>query len=308
MKVLVIADYDDPDVCELARAGVVHKESWMKLGLPSREYSLEISPEEASCSVSGMAFNSSSVGAYDLVLFRRWRVSPPTPAVRFDDLPDRASCNLAEREWDAAIRLLHALWYNQRGANVRWSRSPKELPGKHELMSLVQNVVKVPRWAATTHPKTRRHEAVTKTVGNDQSYGDGNRTSTIIVDEQLSGAGEMVPVLLQSHVIPKREVRLVYSFGLTAQVVQREGSTGPLDVRFAPTVARRRIADPALEEEAGIVARTLGLHHFTADILIDHAGNRWWIDINPDGLSVPCDDSDGTLLLALSQSLASCRF
>lgn len=305
MTAIVVADYDDPDICAMKANGTILESAWLRLGLPYDSYDLNISPDRASCTVGAHTFDLNTFRSAHCVLFRRWRVSPPSPIVRIPEKVEETWRQFSEKEWQAAFHLLFALWFEQRAATTRWSRSPQSSSNKHEIMYHVKDVVRVPPWFVAARPRVDAFKAVTKSVGSDQSVAEGLRTSTILVDEALDGVLELAPVLVQSYIRPKREVRIVYSFGQSAQVLQREGHIGPTDVRLASTEWRRPYHDSELAGEIMAVARILKMEHFTADILIDDRDVRWWIDINPDGLSVACDDEDATLLNALSRSISA---
>lgn len=160
--------------------------------------------------------------------------------------------------------------------------------------------VRVPSYEVSTRPRRFEGELVTKALSLNQSVGDGRFVTRSVHDSGLEGifdSTQPCPVLLQRLVEVKVEIRAIYSFGSIDAVAQmRTASNGDVDIRLTNVERRRWAVSDNLREMLEIVSSVLDLELFSADVLIDEAGDSWLIDVNHDGLIAPVDDQDATLL------------
>ena len=307
VEFVFIADLDDPDVIDVAAGlellGAEYR--WLKLAMDHTEYRISVSSESCDFEAGGVALTSEEIRSARVVVFRRWRSSPPAPIVRAQLMSDPS--HFAEREWDTAVGTVLQSWYGAGGAT--WSRPALEPPTKlMQLRKCEWAGLPVPPYRVSNVPRLFEADLVTKALSVDQSVGDGRFVTRSVVDdglERMFANTQPCPVLLQKLVSVRLELRVLYSFGCVAAVAQkREDGSGGVDIRLANVVRRPWTVDDEIRSMMQTIARVLALNLFSVDILIDTAGRYWLIDINHDGLVGPVDDESRTLRSALLEGIS----
>lgn len=306
MTTIVVADHDDPDVLALCGRGAQESIVWLQLARAHTSYDVRWSVHDAVLESGSTKLSSSDIKSARRILFRRWRVAPPAGIVSVGDRETPESV-VMEREWASTLDEVFGTWWSVNPA--AFSRRPDHYPGKLSLMRLMSREVRVPPFVvATSFAATdAQSRVVTKLISTDQSFGTDQRTATIDADLAVLKARQPCPTLLQTRVDGSIELRLAYSFGSMAAVAQRQSGEHPVcDIRTASHVERWPFElTRALREEISRVAGATGLSCFTADVLVDALGDRWWLDVNPDGLFIAADCEEGTLLDCLQDGLST---
>lgn len=307
-SVIVIADHDDPDVLELAAGDIGMDVYWLRLGLPEVHYEVDTSSADGSVlSCDNVTLDDRVVNNASKVLFRRWKVAPPSPMITADVAGDEEG--FAQREWLAALSYVLARWYAASPSYV-WSRNPSADTNKLRLLDSARSIdLRVPQWVISTRHVRPTVDVVSKGIGTDQAVRQGARLPTTLIElpmmDYLFGRRQPCPVLIQEHIDAKSEIRVGYAYGKVVGVEQfrLDDSDSMVDIRYVPV--RRAPCD--LSSDLAIRFRSLasliGLNVFTADLLQDQSGQTWLIDINPDGLFIAADDDRRTLSAALLAGL-----
>jgi hypothetical protein len=272
------------------------------LGLATNEYQLSFDGANSSLGARGSVLDDRTIGEARKVVFRRWKVSPPTSIVAAAG--DSATDIFLVREWEDSIDLLLSRWFSL--DPMKWSRDPLMHSNKQVLLSQVADLVPIPSFELSTSPSRRLVAAVTKPVNTNQHFKEGLRASTIAVSSQstIFDRVQACPTLLQDRIDIAHELRLSYSFGEVATVEQRFPPDAPVDHRYALDCSRvAGVTSAETERAARSISTRLGLRVFTADILVDSSGDHWWVDINPDGLHLAADSLEEHLVGSFARGL-----
>jgi len=308
-RVVAIADFDDPDVAALWAHLEALSEfdlTWCRLGKGPASYDVAVTAEEARIEVDGEVVTSAVVRSADVIVYRRWRASPPRAAV---DMGGDARCGFGNREWNATIDAALEMWYGQ-PSSARWSRRP--LASSEKLRMMLRSAragVRVPRFSVSNTPRVIIQESVLKAVNVDQRLDSGDRFSTTLVDgviaREVAQGRLTIPTLVQEYVEPRREWRVVYCFGVIAAVEQRRlaGRAGPVDIRYAAVVRHVATVPDEVAVQARLIADELQMQWFTLDVIQDSGDAYWIIDINDDGLVCAADDASQTLGRAVVEGI-----
>lgn len=282
MSVVIFADADDPDTQFLDTQFCSGNEvTYIRWGLSTDDYDLDADGAGWRLDVGGDRITSADLDCADRVVFRRWRSSPPTSAVRATSRTAARIAPFVERQWESALLGLLHLSYRQRPQV--WSRDPLRVDNKAVTLSVLSEVVPVPPYIVSTYVPTMAPALVLKSIATDQSVGENERVTTLQVGTRDGGRREPCPAVLQRLIECDREARIGYAFGRTAVIRQRKVHAATTDIRTA-TADRTPWHTTLFDRDARAVAGALGLEMFTADVLVDHDDVAWWIDVNPDGL------------------------
>lgn len=306
VSTIIFADHDDPDIKYIAGERRKQGWLWLPLGLRTADYDIAVSSQSSWIRCGQLHISDAEIDNAARIVFRRWKVSPPTPAVRLDS--DDAIGQFMLREWSSAIETLMARWY--RRDHLKWSRRPTDDNPKHDLLTQISSIVSVPEFVISTTPTPVAAQMVSKTISTNQHFDERTRASTIIVEggtrSPLFKYRQPCPTLVQHRIDAETEIRLSFSFGSIAAVAQRNQNGQPVDSRFATQFQRSSLpAHDVLSAQARAVAETLGLQVYTADVLVDRAGQHWWIDVNPDGLHIAADSTSGGLTSNLRTGISA---
>ncbi|MGO4858939.1 hypothetical protein [Arthrobacter sp. 2MCAF14] len=299
MTGFMFADWDDPDAEAIAGGAGLQ---WLRLAGDAREYDFHLKGQGTSWifSYQDTTITSEELLTANRVVVRRWRSSPPRPLVVSSE-PDPAHRNFVERQWDAAVLAGLHLIYLQRPRV--WSRDPTHQDFKLSVLERIKAVVLVPDYDLGTTTRLDHAQLVAKSIHVDQSLGDQGRVATSLVVSEDLDVRQPCPMIFQKRIEAAAEWRLAYSFGRVGVVRQVFNAEGPVDNRFASPSIRESYSSRDVEAEARLISSALGLNLFTADILVDELGQRYWCDINPDGLFTVVDTPDRPLENALIDGL-----
>ncbi|MFC9872656.1 hypothetical protein [Nocardia salmonicida] len=299
--VVVLADFDDPDVARLTELDghLCH----IPLALPSEDYNLAGDLIHGwQLSVGPHVLTSDHLSTASNVVFRRWRGSPPSPIVTVTSLTDLDHRRFAERQWNAALLgLLHSEYLKR---PQRWSRDPLAADNKIATLTALADHVRVPATSTSSRKPQVAQRQVWKPIDIDQSCGPG-RASTIEVTGDLD-VRQPCPGFYQDVIDSSYEVRVGFVFGEITLIAQYPTETigTHIDRRYIDH-HRTALSDARLAESAVVVSRELRLNVFTADVLVDGEGVAWWCDVNPDGLFCAADTEHGDLVRTLTAALHS---
>lgn len=300
MRILFVADSDDPDVLALTTVLPPEDWRWLSCGGPPERLTVSVDSTTAQIGVEDVSVDDAWVDSVERVVYRRWRTSPPR-SLFGADLDDPTAVFVA-REWTSAFEMVLDRWY--RRAPQIWSRRPSEAVSKQVLLDEMRGLLPIP---PTTIRNLAIHEAgraVLKPISNNQNFVADQRVSTIEADPASLGQPVNYPRLVQPLLEPKFEIRLSYSYAAVDGVAQRSAPSSPVDRRYATQFERsRHVVPETMRDEADAVAAQLNLRAFTADILVTEDDAWWWLDINPDGLHVAADDANRTLFHNLLRGL-----
>jgi len=291
-----IGDFDDPDAGTItSRSPDLH---WIQLGKPASCYTMRFDPPSSQweLSVDGESFSSSLLQNATRIIYRRWRSSPPRDlVVPTDESPIAA---FVSRQWTEAM--LGAIVTSYRASANKWSRDPRLVDLKLDTLAILAKLGALPETSVNmTIATSRSVKRVAKHISIDQSFQNG-RVATALIGPNRANRGDGYPIISQTHLNERTELRVLYYFGRARAVshtfptAANEGPTNT-DRRFTPSIARA--AAPLTADEELLlreVARSLSLNVFTGD-MIRHAGGTYLIDVNPDGLIHNCDTEDGHL-------------
>lgn len=311
-SVVVIADYDDPDVLELTSICDGAHLCWLRLGLSERHYTLRASSVDgAVISCDETSISDDEILSASAILFRRWKVSPPVPMIVADVAGDEN--RFAEREWTASLCYVLSRWYSMSN-NGTWSRNPSFDANKLTLLDHADAVgFCVPSWVIDVEHSRPSDGVVSKAIGTDQAVRPGARVPTTLIElprmAYLFSRRQPCPTLLQSYIACSAEIRLAFAYGAMAAVkqtrIELDDGGRMADIRYVPV---RRSAVDIDDELRGLIAALAAktaMNAFTADLLIDTSGTRWLVDINPDGLFIAADNDEGSLRQSLVTGLLS---
>jgi hypothetical protein len=315
---VVLADHDDPDITRvvtlLADRGV--PSTWLKLGLDSSEYDVTAHMTNVSLRGRGVTVDSMLVARAPVILYRRWRLSPPAPPISFMHPDDPAG--FGQGEWTATVNYALWAWRHASRRDTRWGNPPGT---DYERMALYQLALESgfavpPTRLATLHPTIQRTSVVKPIATNEQVGEDKYFPTTELTEPQLvalTGARSDCPHLVQHSVTTRIEVRAIYSFGTIGAVAltrphTNEDSIGPIDIRYAKDIARTSWSLPEdVTRCCRALARRSHLEYFAIDLLLDHNGEYWLIDVTPDGCVTGLDDAGDTLISSLVEGIATAR-
>lgn len=299
----IFADYDDPDLPALtAVPGSVH----FPLSLPHDAYSIHATQTGWSISCGQDRVTDSDLSNCTVVVYRRWRSSPPAPLVRADAEADPSARAFIERQWNSTIAGLLSLAYDSEPA--KWSRDPMAVDNKirnlwqvRDLVPTLETVIDTSTPVIGTADVSQ--ELIWKPVDVDQSVV-GGRATTVVAPPRHAESREPCPAFYQRRIKLVAEIRVGYSFGTVSSVWQEpiNAPESAVDLRYVD-MARRPYPHPLIERQAREIARALRREVYTADILVDTAGQMWWTDINPDGLFGGADSSEGALGTCLTTGI-----
>lgn len=302
LLILVIADHDDPDaeriVSELETREISTK--WIRLGLHHKSYDLRFNHLEATLKVDGETFSTAELRGASSVFHRRWRVSPPSPPVRFDD--DVPGAQFAEREWQVAISDVLNAWSGSNAHGV-WANRPGTLAGRAAAYLFAREAeFNVPNFSVGTSEIDLGEKVVAKSVSTNEHIESDHyfptlelsRSSVASLRQEVSPCPNLVQVRVDAVI----ELRIVYCLGETGAVaLTRESGEGPVDIRFASEVqASRHLLSKQLTSQVMNLAAISGFNFFTLDLLIDEDDRAWFVDMNPEGTIQSLDDESETLL------------
>lgn len=299
----IFADYDDPDLPALtAVPGSVH----FPLSLPHDAYSIHATQTGWSISCGQDRVTDSDLSNCTVVVYRRWRSSPPAPLVRADAEADASARAFIERQWNSTIAGLLYLVYDSEPA--KWSRDPMALDNKirnlwqvRDLVPTLETVIDTSTPVIVTADVSQ--ELIWKPVDVDQSVV-GGRATTVVAPPRHAESREPCPAFYQRRIKSVAEIRVGYSFGTVSSVWQEpiNAPESAVDLRYVD-MARTPYPHPLIERQAHEIARALRREVYTADILVDTSGQMWWTDINPDGLFSGADSPEGVLGTCLTTGI-----
>ena len=304
MSALVFADHDDPDFALADRDATPAR--IFPLGLPADTYRLTRTGGEWTLHTPQYGISEQQIASASRVVIRRWRSSPPRPLVDVPQSGNRGdpTAHYIQRQWDSTVLGLLSLAHNARPHD--WSRHPCRVDSKivtHQALAslgilpdyvIAQDLDDLPPWPAT----------VAKPVDGDQSCGADRRATALLVSPEDRRTPQPGPMITQRAIISRREVRAVYSFGHIGAVLHTRGAdSARIDARLLVPQETAPFSSPVLTAVMERIARRLDLRVFTVDIKIDDDDRLWWLDVNPDGLIAPFDDTELTLRTALLAGL-----
>jgi hypothetical protein len=289
IRKIIFADWDDPDIIQLEDE-FSPSTFWVKLSLGYNNYQLFKDEKKWYIVFQNMQISSDEI-EQAMVVFRRWKTSPPQPIVSACNINSKAEISFIERQWEATfISLLYSSWEKNK---QNWSRCPMLSLNKIDYYRILKNAVDIPEYwvsqSISAIGNEKSYDYVFKAIHPDQSFGKNKRVSTIHVtnDDSL----QPCPSIFQKMITSFSEWRIGYFFGEVAMVsVESNTEKAPIDIRYASSVTRKKTYSKEIEREVRIVAKKLSLNSFTADILFDKERKHWWCDINPDGLFLVLDD------------------
>jgi len=280
--------------------------TWAQLGLEGAEYEIHATADAAELKVGSDRVDATLIRGASLVLYRRWRLSPPVPPVSLRLSGDPES--FGEREWLSSVEYVLWLW-RRLAPDVPWINSPEAPQNRMSLYHLaVQAGLSVPHTAIATRYSGLTDPTVGKAISIDERVSEGSYYPTTQLDEAMIEAlntqRSPCPTLTQKLIRPDPEIRVVYCLDEIAAIFQRRlRSTGPLDIRYDAEVERGPYELPT-RVQACIreLARLTGLHLFTLDILVNE-DTYWVVDITPSGTIGSSDDPSDTLFTTFSDAI-----
>lgn len=299
----IFADYDDPDLPAMtAVPGSFH----FPLSLSHDAYLIHATQSGWSISCNQERVTDSDLSECSVVVYRRWRSSPPAPLVRAVEEADESAKAFIERQWTSTILGLLSLAYD--AEPEKWSRDPMAVDNKlrslwqiHDLVPTLGTVIGTS--TPVIDPANVSEELIWKPVDVDQSVA-GGRATTVVAPPPHAESREPCPAFYQPRINLAAEIRVGYSFGTVALVWQEpiDAPESAVDLRYVD-MARKPHPNPLIEQQAHKIAHVLRQEVYTADVLVDAAGQMWWTDINPDGLFSGADSPEGALSTCLTTGI-----
>jgi len=281
---------------------------WLPLGLDAKSYELVADFDDASITAGGVQVTTKTVRNAAAVVHRRWRLSPPLAPVGLTLEGDPEQ--FGQREWTASLDYALWLWSHSESV-VPWGNLPGRTHGRMTLCRLArESGLRVPPTAlATRHSRAIPRPAVTKAIATNESvYEDVYFPTTRLSSEDLErlmAERSPCPNLVQKAIAAPLEVRVVYSFGnVGAVALRRTDGNSPVDIRYAPCVVRSpwRLSDAISARLRDLAARAC-LSLYTADFVIDEAGEYWVVDVTPEGCLGGLDDEEQTLVTSYVEGI-----
>lgn len=296
---IFIVDYDDPD---LDRLGKTIPFRVLRLGLPSDCYSLKYcSSRQWEIGDGESTIRCQDLDSAPFIWYRRWRTSPPAPAVAAPTGLGSDAATFIERQWETTVVTLLQTSYETSAS--RWSRAPFSRDNKILTNEILASLGLLPETHIALTPPDDAVNWVWKPLASDQSVGDG-RAATIAVTAADQNVRQPCPGFYQRRVAYETELRVGYVFGTISAVSQQpDCEVDIVDKRYVD-MHRKPFHSRQLTQQALRIARETQLNMFTADVLVERDGTFWWIDINQDGLFCAADSPEGHLLSSVRRQFS----
>ena len=142
IKKIIFADWDDPDIIQLEDE-FSSSTFWVKLSLDYNNYQLFKDEKKWYIVFQNTQISSDEI-EQAMVIFRRWRTSPPQPIVFACNNNSKAEISFIERQWEATfISLLYSSWEKNK---QNWSRCPMLSFNKIDYYRILKNVIDIPEY------------------------------------------------------------------------------------------------------------------------------------------------------------------